>query len=148
MALATSPLPGWSCRSEKAPLIKPFGLVLHFPCFLPPPLSPSSFSSGPPLLPFFLHRSILLLFARSFPHYLLTFLFLSLSLPLFLPFSLPHLSGHQIQEASDAPHHIHGWQHQDASGRLWHHCQGALLTTSREDRTERCLWVLPLHSTL
>ena len=79
---------------------KPFGPVLHFPCFLPPP-----FSSGPPLLPFFLHHSILLLTLSS-PHY-------SLSLTSFLlPFLLA-LSGHQIQETADAPHHIHGWQHQD-----------------------------------
>ena len=51
MALATSPPPGWSCRSEKVPLIKPFGLVLHFACFFPPFLSFFLWSSSPLLLP-------------------------------------------------------------------------------------------------
>ena len=59
---------------------KPFGLVLHFPCFLPPP-----FSSGPPLLPFFLHHSILLLF--------------TLSPSLSLPFSFPSPSPSQATKS-------------------------------------------------
>ena len=60
MALATSPPPGWSCRSERTPFIKPFGLglhMLHFP------------------------TSSLLLFLLSLP-------FCSLLSPLVLPSSL------------------------------------------------------------
>ena len=77
MALATSPPPGWSCRSDRTPFIKPIGLglhMLHFPTsslstlsllvlpssllppsltlpalhLVPPPLPPSSLTLPPP----------------------------------------------------------------------------------------------------